>query len=51
LAEPGPAQGVHIPLHYFTINNADVDLIIIVKVTIRTEGAGEIGIDDIEFGN
>lgn len=42
--------GVRIPLRYFTMNNSGVDLTNIVKITIRTEGSGEIGIDDIEFG-
>lgn len=42
--------GVRIPLRNFTQNNSQVDLTDIVRVTIRTEGAGEIGIDDIEFG-
>jgi hypothetical protein len=42
--------GVRIPLRNFTMNNSGVDLTDIVNVTIRTEGSGEIGIDDIEFG-
>jgi hypothetical protein len=42
--------GVRIPLRNFTMNNSGVDLTNIVKITIRTEGSGEIGIDDIEFG-
>ena len=42
--------GVRIPLRNFTQNNSGVDLADIVKITIRTEGSGEIGIDDIEFG-
>jgi hypothetical protein len=41
--------GVRIPLRNFTMCNSGVDLTDIVKVTIRTEGTGEIGIDDIEF--
>jgi len=41
---------VRIPLRNFAMNNSGVDLTNIVKITIRTEGAGEIGIDDIEFG-
>lgn len=43
--------GVRIPLRNFTMNNSGVDLNNIVQITIRTEGSGEIGIDDIEFGN
>lgn len=43
--------GVRIPLRNFTQNNSGVDLDDLVRVTVRTEGAGEIGIDDIEFGN
>ena len=42
--------GVRIPLRNFTMNNSGVDLTDIVKITITTEGAGEIGIDDIEVG-
>lgn len=42
--------GVRIPLRNFTMNNSGVDLTNVVKITIRTEGSGEIGIDDIEFG-
>jgi hypothetical protein len=42
--------GVRIPLRNFTMNNSGVDLTNIVKITIRVEGSGEIGIDDIEFG-
>jgi hypothetical protein len=42
--------GVRIPLRNFTMNNSGVDLTNIVRVTIITEGSGEIGIDDIEFG-
>jgi hypothetical protein len=42
--------GVRIPLRNFTMNNSGVDLTNIVKITIRTEGSGEIGVDDIEFG-
>jgi hypothetical protein len=41
---------VRIPLRNFTQNNSGVNLTDIVKITIRTEGSGEIGIDDIEFG-
>lgn len=41
--------GVRIPLRYFTMNNSGVDLANIAMIMIRTEGAGEIGIDDIEF--
>ncbi len=44
-------KGVRIPLRYFTMNNSKVNLSDIVRITVRTEGAGEIGIDDIEFGN
>jgi hypothetical protein len=43
-------NGVRIPLRNFTQNNSGVNLTDIVKITIRTEGSGEIGIDDIEFG-
>ena len=42
--------GVRIPLNKFTMNNSGVDLTNIVRITIRTEGSGEVGIDDIEFG-
>ena len=41
--------GIRIPLQNFTMNNSGVDLTDIHKVTITTEGSGEIGIDDIEF--
>jgi hypothetical protein len=41
--------GVRIPLRQFTMCNSGVDLTDIVKITIRTEGTSEIGIDDIEF--
>ena len=43
-------KGVRIPLRFFTKNDSDVDLTDIAKITIRTEGSGEIGLDDIEFG-
>lgn len=43
-------SGVRIPLRHFTKNNSQVDLTNIVKITIVTEGAAEIGIDDLEFG-
>lgn len=42
--------GVRIPLRNFTMNNSMVNLTDIVSITITTEGAGEVGIDDIEFG-
>ncbi len=42
--------GVRIPLRNFTQNNSGVDLTDIRRVTVRTEGSGEIGIDDIELG-
>ena len=42
--------GVRIPLRNFTMNNSGIDLSDLVKVTIQTEGAGEIGLDDVEFG-
>ena len=42
--------GVRIPLRNFTQNNSQVDLTDIVEVTIKTQGADEAGIDDIEFG-
>lgn len=50
--KPNLAQmsGVRIPLRLFTRNNSEVDLTNIVRIRIRTEGAGEIGIDDVEFG-
>lgn len=41
--------GVRVPLRYFTMNNSGVDLTNLAAVMIRTEGSGEIGIDDIEF--
>jgi hypothetical protein len=43
-------SGVRIPLRYFAMNNSLVDLADIAKITIATEGSGEIGIDDVEFG-
>lgn len=43
-------SGIRIPLMYFTKNNSQVDLTDIVRISIATEGSGEIGIDDIEFG-
>jgi hypothetical protein len=43
-------KGVRIPLRFFTKNRSGVNLRDIVKITIRTEGSGEIGLDDIEFG-
>ncbi|MEO8378371.1 MAG: hypothetical protein ABI779_01785 [Acidobacteriota bacterium] len=42
--------GIRIPLQNFTKNNSQVDLTDIVKITIITTGAAEIGLDDIEFG-
>lgn len=42
--------GVRIPLRNFTQNNSGVDLTDIVRITIKTSGTGEIGLDDIEFG-
>ncbi len=42
--------GVRIPLRSFTKNNSGVDLTDVARVTIKTTGAGEIGMDDIEFG-
>ena len=50
--KPNLAQmsGIRIPLRLFTRNNSLVDLTNIVRITIRTEGSGEIGIDDVEFG-
>jgi len=42
--------GIRIPLCNFTMHHSGVDLKNIVKITIRTEGSGELGIDDIEFG-
>jgi hypothetical protein len=43
-------SGVRIPLRNFTQNNSGVDLTDIVRITVRTEGSGAIGIDDIEVG-
>ena len=43
--------GIRIPLRNFAEHSPDLDLDNIVKIIIRTEGSGEIGIDDIEFGN
>lgn len=43
-------NGVRVPLRNFTQNNSDVDLTDVVRVIIRTEGSGEVGIDDVEFG-
>lgn len=42
--------GVRIPLRNFTQNNSLVDLTDIVEVSIKTQGADQAGIDDIEFG-
>lgn len=42
--------GVRIPLRKFQQHNSDVDLTNLVKIIITTQGSGEIGIDDIEFG-
>lgn len=42
--------GVRIPLRNFAEHSPDLDLTNIVKIIIKTEGSGEIGIDDIEFG-
>jgi hypothetical protein len=50
IANQALMNGVRIPLRNFTMNNSGVDLTDIVKITVRTEGTGEIGIDDIEFG-
>ena len=47
----GLLTGVRIPLRNFTQNNSDVDLDDLHRIVIRVEGAGDIGIDDIEFGN
>jgi hypothetical protein len=43
-------KSVRIPLRFFTKNHSGVDLTDIARITIRTEGSGEIGLDDIEFG-
>ncbi len=43
--------GVRIPLRKFQQHNSGVDLTDLVKIIITTDGTGEIGIDDIEFGN
>jgi hypothetical protein len=43
-------KGVRIPLRFFTKYHSRVDLTDVAKITIRTEGSGEIGLDDIEFG-
>ena len=43
--------GVRIPLRKFQQHNSGVDLTNLVKIIITTQGSGEIGIDDIEFGN
>ncbi len=42
--------GVRIPLRNFTQNNSLVDLTDIIEVSIKTQGADQVGIDDIEFG-
>lgn len=42
--------GVRIPLRAFTLNNSMVNLMDVARITITTEGSGEIAIDDIEFG-
>ncbi len=42
--------GVRIPLSRFKSLNPSLLLTSVVKITIRTEGSGEIGVDDIEFG-
>lgn len=51
---PLPSQsvltGIRIPLRYFTRNNSGVDLSDIAVISIRTEGSGQAGLDDIEFG-
>ena len=47
---PAQLTGVRIPLRNFTMNNSGVDLTDITEITITTEGADEIGIDDLEIG-
>ncbi len=42
---------VRIPLQNFTMNNSGVDLTDIKKIIIKTMGASEIGLDDIEVTN
>lgn len=42
--------GVRIPLRKFQQHSSGVDLTDLVKIIITTDGSGEIGIDDIEFG-
>jgi hypothetical protein len=42
--------GVRIPLRKFQQHSSGVDLTDLVKIIITTQGSGEIGIDDIEFG-
>ncbi len=42
--------GVRIPLRKFQQHNSGVDITDLVKIIITTEGAGVVGIDDIEFG-
>lgn len=42
--------GVRIPLRKFQQHSSGVDLTNLVKIIITTQGSGDIGIDDIEFG-
>lgn len=42
--------GVRIPLRKFQQHSSGVDLTDLVKIIITTQGSGEVGIDDIEFG-
>ncbi len=42
--------GIRIPLCLFTKHGSRVDLKDVARITIRTEGSDQIGIDDIEFG-
>lgn len=42
--------GVRIPLRKFQQHESGLDLTDVVKIIVTTNGSGEIGIDDIEFG-
>ncbi len=42
---------VRIPLNHFTLYGSNVNLQQISRIIIKTEGAAQMAIDDIEFGN
>lgn len=44
-------NSVRIPLSAFLASNPQIDLTDIASVVVKTQDSGQVGIDDIEFGN